>query len=128
MIWWLVDFVRPYYIGEVFLVGRKDCCWERTHDFQIRIGNSGGVSSLLNPQCGGLHSLWEPHHIASLSVYCEPYSYGRYLTVAKEAVVNDISLAEVAVFQLENGKRITSTVEPRRTATSIIRTLFLVPA
>jgi hypothetical protein len=106
MIWWLVDFARLYYIGEVFFVGRKDCCWERMTDIQVRIGNSGGASSLSNPQCGELHSLWAPYHVASLSVYCEPYGHGRYLTIARDASVPDISLAEVAAFQIENGKMI----------------------
>jgi hypothetical protein len=104
MIWWLVDFGRAYYVGEVLIVGRKDCCWERMHNLQIRIGNLGGASSLLNSQCGELHSLWKPQHVASLSVQCD--GYGQYLTIAKDGSVTDISLSEVAAFQIENGKSI----------------------
>ena len=106
MVWWVVDLGRSYFIGEVFFVGRSDCCWERMHDIQIRIGNSGGASSVFNPQCGGLYSLWEPQYIRSLSVYCEPYGYGRYLTIAKDDAASDMSFSEVTAFQIENGRNI----------------------
>ncbi|XP_028392974.1 uncharacterized protein LOC114517441 isoform X2 [Dendronephthya gigantea] len=99
MIWWVVDFGRSYYIGEIFIVGRRDCCQDRMQNLQVRIGHQNGTSSLLNPQCGGLHSVYPAR---SLSVYCEPYRYGQYLTIARESADSDISLCEVAAFQIEN--------------------------
>ena len=109
MIWWLVDFGRAYYIGEILLVGRKDCCWHRDDDLQIRVGSLGGVSSLSNPRCGDLHSLYEPVHVASKSIFCEPYGHGRYLTIARESGTNypNLGICELSVFQIENGKTMT---------------------
>lgn len=79
------------------------------HDLEVRIGNLGGSSSILNPQFGGLHSMVVPNAVLSLSVYCEPYGYGRHLTISKSSPLNGqigFSLCEVAVFQIENGKHI----------------------
>jgi hypothetical protein len=101
-VWWLVDFGTAYYIGEVFIVGRKDCCQQRMHNLEVRIGNSSLNGGSLNPQCGETFSMTD---VASFSVHCQPYGYGRYLTIAKYDGQR-LTLCEVAVFQIENGKKL----------------------
>lgn len=99
-VWWVVDFGIVYYIGEVFIVGRKECCQERMRDLVVRVGNSSSNGGGSNPQCGERFSMT---HLPSFSVYCDPYAVGRYLTIEKYDSA-DMALCEVAIFQLENGK------------------------
>ena len=102
LVWWSVDFSKAYYIAEVFIVGRRDCCQDRMHDLRVRIGNSSLMGGNLNRQCGETFSMTS---VASTSVFCEPYGYGRYLSIAKYDD-EPMTLCEVAVFQIENGKKI----------------------
>ena len=95
-------FGTAYYIGEVFIVGRKDCCQQRMQNLEVRIGNSSLNGGSLNPQCGETFSMTD---VASFSVHCQPYGYGRYLTIAKYDGQR-LTLCEVAVFQIENGKKL----------------------
>jgi hypothetical protein len=99
-VWWLLDLGMVYYVAEVFIVARKDCCQDQMHNLQVRIGNSSLNGGNLNPSCGDMFSMTS---LASLSVFCEPYGYGRYLSIAKYDV-QGMTLCEVAVFQIENGK------------------------
>ncbi len=101
-VWWRVDFGTAYYIGEVFIVGRRDCCQDQMHDLEVRIGNSTLNGGSLNRQCGETFSMT---NLASLSVYCEPYGYGRYLSIAKYDD-EPMTLCEVAAFQIKNGKKL----------------------
>ena len=39
-VWWLVDFGTAYYVSEVFIVGRRDCCQQRMQNLEVRIENS----------------------------------------------------------------------------------------
>ena len=36
--WWRVDLGRSYLVDEVRILNRVDCCPERLHDFEIRVG------------------------------------------------------------------------------------------
>ena len=99
-VWWTVDFGTVYYVGEVFIVGRKDCCQERMRNLVVRIGNSSSNGEDSNPQCGERFSMT---HLPSFSAYCDPYGVGRYLSIRKYDSV-DMALCEVAVFRVENGK------------------------
>lgn len=106
-IWWVVDLGTVYYVREVMTSSRSDCCtWGNDADLEVRIGNSSGVASLTNPQCGEMYSMLYPDHFPLKSIYCEPYGHGRYLSISRRDLVPEISLCEVAAFRLENGKNI----------------------
>ena len=103
-VWWLVDFGATYYVGEVFIVARKDCCLHRMHSLQIRVGNSSSNGGSLNPQCRETFSMTD---VTARSVYCDPYGHGQYLSISKYDD-EDFMLCEVSVFQIENGKFVCS--------------------
>ena len=100
-VWWTIDFGIVYYIGEVFIVGRRDCCRDRMRNLIIRVGNSSSNDGLSNPQCVEEFSMTS--RLAS-SAYCDPYGVGKYLTINKHDADPDMTLCEVAIFRLENGK------------------------
>ncbi|GMH43789.1 hypothetical protein BSKO_11723 [Bryopsis sp. KO-2023] len=47
--WWQVDLGATYQITKVVITNRGDCCSERLHNFEIRIGSE--VNSNLNEWC-----------------------------------------------------------------------------
>ena len=48
--WWMVDLKASYWIGQIVITNRGDCCGDRLDGAEIRVGNSqknGGSSNAL---------------------------------------------------------------------------------
>ena len=39
--WWRVDLQAVRTIGKVKITNRRDCCWKRLRNVQVRVGNNG---------------------------------------------------------------------------------------
>ena len=98
---WSIDLADSYYVSEILILQRQDCCQERLHNFEVRIGNASASSGVLNPRCGGLYSMVG---ITVMVIRCEPYSYGRYLIISIPGPSQTLTLCEVSIFQIDNGK------------------------
>ena len=92
--WWRVDLLDPVQVVYLFIVNRWDCCTDRLHNFEIRIGNSLGNNGNSNPQCGGLHSL---KNIESKVIPCTSPLIGRYVNIIIPGPNKTLTLCEVQV-------------------------------
>ena len=117
--WWRVDLGKSYLVDEVYILNRVDCCKERLHQFEIRIGtchkpfcavihlyatilnyflittgDSLDNDGNSNPKCGDLHSMAAIHNE---SFYCSPALRGRYVNIRIPGGSKMLTLCEVVV-------------------------------
>ncbi|XP_068230879.1 uncharacterized protein [Palaemon carinicauda] len=98
--WWIVDLAETRTIHQVQIFTRQDCCSNRFHDIQIRVGNtldsSGEMTSYtLMSTYDGPYVLGQGHVICSLFRGVT----GRYLGVKKVSGDGDhLQLLEVKVY------------------------------
>ena len=98
--WWRVDLLDPVQVVYLFIVNRWDCCSDRLHNFEIRIGNSLGNNGNSNPQCGGLHSL---NNVQSKVIPCASPLIGRYINIIIPGPRKLLTLCEVQVHGFAGG-------------------------
>ena len=117
--WWRVDLGKSYLVDEVYILNRVDCCKERLHQFEIRIGtchkpfcavihlyatilnyflittgDSLDNDGNSNPKCGDLHSMAA---IEKKSFHCSPALRGRYVNIRIPGASKMLTLCEVVV-------------------------------
>ncbi|XP_063770999.1 fucolectin-like [Pseudophryne corroboree] len=55
--WWRVDLLDSYYISNIIITNRGDCCPERLNGAKIVVGNSLVNNGKNNPSCGQITKL-----------------------------------------------------------------------
>ncbi|XP_070534538.1 uncharacterized protein [Ptychodera flava] len=97
--WWQVDLEYTYFVTEVVITNRRDCCSVRLEGAVVRVGSSIDIGS--NRQCGGTVSPYTANELASISFKCASGTVGRYISVQLEGKNQVLTLCEVEV----HGKR-----------------------
>nr|ACF05191.1 bryohealin precursor [Bryopsis plumosa] len=93
--WWQVDLGGTYQISKVVITNREDCCWDRLHNFEIRIGSEN--NSNLNAACISGQSLGKGE---TKSFSCP--MVGRHVNI-KIFDVEYLTLCEVKVYAMVAG-------------------------
>ncbi|XP_026117591.1 fucolectin-4-like [Carassius auratus] len=91
--WWRLDLLDSYYISNVTITNRKDCCSERMTGVEIRIGNSLENNGNNNPRCGVTSSVPAG---SSVSFFCDGME-GRYVNMYLPKIQAILTLCEVEV-------------------------------
>ncbi|XP_047672313.1 fucolectin-like [Tachysurus fulvidraco] len=91
--WWSVDLLVVYYISNVTITNRGDCCGIRMNGAEIHIGNSLINNGNNNPRCVVIPSMPDG---ASINYTCN--MQGRYVTVILPNIVECLTLCEVEVY------------------------------
>ncbi|XP_068230881.1 uncharacterized protein [Palaemon carinicauda] len=98
--WWMVDLTEARLIYQVHIFTRQECCYERLHDLEIRIGqeliSNGDLSSytLMSTYAG-------PYNVTQGHVICSSLRGigGRFLAIKKVSIdVDPLQLVEVRVY------------------------------
>ncbi|XP_055075138.2 fucolectin-1-like [Misgurnus anguillicaudatus] len=93
--WWRLDLLDSYYISQVVITNRGDCCPDRLNKAEIHIGNSLENNGNNNPRCTVLNKIGQGQ---SVSVSCHNMK-GRYVNVIIPGGSKILSLAEVEVYK-----------------------------
>uniref|UniRef100_T1J5E4 Fucolectin tachylectin-4 pentraxin-1 domain-containing protein n=1 Tax=Strigamia maritima TaxID=126957 RepID=T1J5E4_STRMM len=85
--WWRLDMSKKYEITNVTLYGRIDCCQERYHNMQLRIGNildtvEMGVAMRKNGLCAEFPNDDYGYQVI-FDFVCMPNTVGRYISIQK---------------------------------------------
>ncbi|XP_062599430.1 fucolectin-like [Saccostrea cucullata] len=92
--WIRIDLGRNYTVHEVEVFGRKDCCVERLHDLDIKVGNDLHEMHLCGHFSGSCTRAGE-----RITVFCPFNTAGRYVEIRiVEGWNNILSVAEVLVW------------------------------
>ncbi|XP_070534543.1 uncharacterized protein [Ptychodera flava] len=93
--WWKVDLEYTYFVKEVVITNRRDCCSERLKGAVVRVGMSTDIGS--NSQCGETVSPYTAKQFTTSSFQCAIDTVGRYVSVQLEGKNQYLSLCEVEV-------------------------------
>ncbi|XP_053321973.1 pentraxin fusion protein-like [Spea bombifrons] len=88
--WWRLDLQKSFKIDAVVIVNRMDCCQNRLHGAQIRVGNSGSNN---DPLCGTITDVSQ----SCIPLCCNGME-GRYITVTIPGRAEYLTLCEVEVY------------------------------
>ncbi|XP_062595648.1 fucolectin-1-like [Saccostrea cucullata] len=92
--WIRINLGRNYTVHEVEVFGRKDCCFQRLHDVDIRVGNDLHDMHLCGHFTGSCSRSGE-----RIAVFCPFNTFGRYVQIQiVEGWNNYLSVAEVIVW------------------------------
>ncbi|XP_062595638.1 fucolectin-like [Saccostrea cucullata] len=92
--WIRIDLGRNYTVHEVEVFNRRDCCPERLHDVDIRVGNDLHAMHLCGHFTGPSTRGGE-----RIAVFCPYNTFGRYVEIQiVEGWNNYLSVAEVIVW------------------------------
>ncbi|XP_038596973.1 fucolectin-2-like [Tachyglossus aculeatus] len=94
--WWMVDLSTRINVSSVLLTNRGDCCGERLHGAEVKIGDSAENGGKSNPSCGTVPS---ENLGATISLDCKGM-LGQYVSVVIPGRREFLSLCEVQVLQL----------------------------
>lgn len=102
MPWVQIDFNQRLYINRVAIQFRKDCCYDRTTDVSVRVGDTattGGsqVVTTTNAECcvtGPINKHYQMMHCSPTPIM------GRYMTFQKTVPYGHWELNEVWVWHL----------------------------
>ncbi|KAK7082079.1 hypothetical protein SK128_011284 [Halocaridina rubra] len=97
--WWLVDLGEQKTIYQVLLLSRQDCCPERFHDVEIRIGNELKTTGDFNAY-KLIHFYTGPYSSAEGFLQCSFYNgiTGRYLSIQIKNSMEYLQLNTVRVY------------------------------
>ncbi|XP_047672315.1 fucolectin-like [Tachysurus fulvidraco] len=98
--WWRVDLLAVYYISNVIITNRGDCCEDRINGAEIHIGNSLINNGNNNPRCVVIPSMPAG---ASINYTCN--MQGHYVNVILPNIVECLTLCEVEVYGVPVIKR-----------------------
>ncbi|XP_070534535.1 uncharacterized protein [Ptychodera flava] len=93
--WWEVDLEYTYFVTEIVITNRRDCCSERLEGAVVRVGSSMDITS--NSQCGEAVSPYTAEESATISFKCASDTVGRYVSVQLEGKNQYLTLCEVEV-------------------------------
>ncbi|XP_026098443.1 fucolectin-like [Carassius auratus] len=122
--WWRLDLLDSYYIYNVTVTNRDDCCPEQTAGVEIRIGNSlenngnnntrCGVTSLVplgssvSFSCGGMEgryvNMYIPNNQAFLTL-CEVEVYGTALSGTAPEYLSDLLSPNISARPLRSSEK-----------------------
>ncbi|XP_070534541.1 uncharacterized protein [Ptychodera flava] len=97
--WWKVDLEDAYFVTDVVITNRRDCCSERLEGAVVRVGLSTDIGS--NSPCREAVSPHTAKDLATISFECASDTVGRYVSVQLEGKNQYLTLCEVEV----HGKR-----------------------
>nr|XP_006823545.1 PREDICTED: fucolectin-6-like [Saccoglossus kowalevskii] len=92
--WWKVDLGDSYWITEVVITNRQDCCSERIDGAVVTIGDNFDISQ--NNQCGDQVD-WDANTY-DVKIPFECHLRGRYVGVTLRDHTNWLHLCEVEVY------------------------------
>ncbi|XP_077866770.1 uncharacterized protein LOC102809222 [Saccoglossus kowalevskii] len=95
--WWKVDLGAKYFVYEVIVTNRKDCCENRIVNSEIRVGLSEDISR--NTQCGDIITESQTSQ-ANIYFECSGPIVGRYVSmqlVDKSELLNFCEMQVMAV-------------------------------
>nr|XP_006823544.1 PREDICTED: fucolectin-1-like [Saccoglossus kowalevskii] len=92
--WWKVDLGDSYWITEVVITNRQDCCSERIDGAVVTIGDNFDISQ--NNQCGDQVD-WDANTY-NVKIPFECHLRGRYVGVTLRDHTNSLQLCEVEVY------------------------------
>ncbi|XP_077990235.1 uncharacterized protein LOC144444621 [Glandiceps talaboti] len=92
--WWKVDLQYTYFVQEVVITNRQDCCSERLEGAVVRVGSNHNIR--MNEQCGSTVTSSDASS-RTLTFTCESGTVGRYVSVQLEGFEQYLTLCEVEV-------------------------------
>ncbi|XP_074653277.1 uncharacterized protein LOC141907512 [Tubulanus polymorphus] len=98
--WLLVeldDIYKDNYVESVRIYNRVDCCPERLHDFEVRIGNDRNFLS--NSLCAKFQGAVPGGKNGMADIQCSQPMRGKYVSIQIPGQQEIISVSEVAVMQ-----------------------------
>ncbi|XP_032893886.1 uncharacterized protein LOC116983989 [Amblyraja radiata] len=112
--WWRVDLKESYYMSEVRITVRADCCSDQLLGAELRIGDSLENDGNSNRRCGTFAAV----ALTTLTFNCDGFE-GQYVNIFLPGQDKILTLCEVEIFASESPQTENVALRMRATQSSI---------